>query len=142
YLDRIAGDVALARPMKIAVDCGNGVTAAGAPALFRRLRCRGAELFREGDGPFPHHHPDPSQPKNLQDLIGSLATTGREPWPAFDGDGDRLGVVTSDGSIIYPDRQLMLFAADLLARNPGATVIYDVKSTRNLKPWIARHGGT
>ena len=142
YLDRIAGDVTLARPMKIAVDCGNGVAGAFAPALFRRLGCDVTELFCEVDGNFPHHHPDPSQPKNLQDLIGSLATTGRELGLAFDGDGDRLGVVTSDGSIIYPDRQLMLFAADLLARNPGATVIYDVKSTRNLKPWIARHGGT
>ncbi|HEX9277449.1 MAG TPA: phosphomannomutase/phosphoglucomutase [Casimicrobiaceae bacterium] len=142
YLDRIAGDVVLARPMRISVDCGNGVAGAFAPALFRRLGCDVAELFCEVDGSFPNHHPDPSQPKNLQDLIGSLATTGSELGLAFDGDGDRLGVVTRDGSIIYPDRQLMLFAADMLARNPGATVIYDVKSTRNLKPWIARHGGT
>src|SRR5437667_1396595 len=134
YLDRIAGDIKLARPLKVAVDCGNGVAGAFAPALFRRLGCTVTELFCEVDGHFPNHHPDPSQPKNLQDLIGSLATTGRELGLAFDGDGDRLGVVTSDGCIIYPDRQLMLFAADLLARNPGATVIYDVKSTRNLKP--------
>jgi phosphomannomutase/phosphoglucomutase len=141
YLDRIAGDVALARPMKIAIDCGNGVAGAFAPALFRRLGCDVTELFCEVDGSFPNHHPDPSQPKNLQDLIGSLATTGSELGLAFDGDGDRLGVVTRDGCIIYPDRQLMLFAADMLARNPGATVIYDVKSTRNLKPWIERHGG-
>ena len=142
YLDRIAGDVSLARPMRIAIDCGNGVAGAFAPALFRRLGCDVTELFCEVDGSFPNHHPDPSQPKNLQDLIGSLATTGSELGLAFDGDGDRLGVVTKQGRIIYPDRQLMLFAADMLARNPGATVIYDVKSTRNLKPWITRHGGT
>jgi phosphomannomutase/phosphoglucomutase len=142
YLDRITGDVALARPLKIAVDCGNGVAGAFAPALFRRLGCEVIELFCEVDGTFPNHHPDPSQPKNLQDLIGCLATTDSELGLAFDGDGDRLGVVTKDGRIIYPDRQLMLFAADMLARNPGATVIYDVKSTRNLKPWITSHGGT
>jgi len=142
YLDRITGDVALARPMKIAVDCGNGVAGAFAPTLFRRLGCAVTELFCTVDGTFPNHHPDPSQPKNLQDLIGCLATTDNELGLAFDGDGDRLGVVASDGHIIYPDRQLMLFAADMLARNPRATVIYDVKSTRNLKPWIAGHGGT
>ena len=142
YLDRVARDVALARPMKIAVDCGNGIAGAFAPALFRRLGCDVTELFCEVDGNFPNHHPDPSQPKNLQDLIRCLATTDNELGLAFDGDGDRLGVVTKEGRIIYPDRQLMLFAADMLARNPGATVIYDVKSTRNLKPWITRHGGT
>jgi phosphomannomutase/phosphoglucomutase len=141
YLDRIAGDVALARPMKIAVDCGNGVAGAFAPALFRRLGCAVTELFCEVDGTFPNHHPDPSQPKNMQDLIRCLASTDNELGFAFDGDGDRLGVVASDGRIIYPDRQLMLFAADMLGRNPRATVIYDVKSTRNLKPWITRHGG-
>ena len=141
YLARIAGDVRLARPMKIAVDCGNGVAGAFAPALFRRLGCDVIELFCEVDGRFPNHHPDPSQPKNLQDLIRCLQTTDSELGLAFDGDGDRLGVVTKDGRIIYPDRQLMLFAADMLARNAGATVIYDVKSTRNLKPWIVEHGG-
>ncbi|HTS20270.1 MAG TPA: phosphomannomutase/phosphoglucomutase [Casimicrobiaceae bacterium] len=141
YVDRIAGDVRLARPMPIAVDCGNGVAGAFAPALFRRLGCRVTELFCEVDGNFPNHHPDPSQPKNLQDLIRCLATTDNELGLAFDGDGDRLGVVTKAGHIIYPDRQLMLFAADLLGRNPGALVIYDVKSTRNLKPWIVEHGG-
>jgi phosphomannomutase/phosphoglucomutase len=142
YIDRIARDVVLARPLKLAVDCGNGVAGAFAPGLFRRLGCEVTELFCEVDGAFPHHHPDPSKPQNLQDLIRCLATTDNELGYAFDGDGDRLGVVTKDGQIIYPDRQLMLFAADLLSRNPGATVIYDVKSTRNLKPWIARHGGT
>ena len=142
YLERIAGDVALARPLRIAIDCGNGVAGAFAPALFRRLGCTVTELFCTVDGTFPNHHPDPSQPKNLQDLIGCLATTDNELGLAFDGDGDRLGVVVKDGRIIYPDRQLMLFAADMLSRNPGATVIYDVKSTRNLQPWIERHGGT
>jgi phosphomannomutase / phosphoglucomutase len=142
YLDRVVGDLRLARPMKIAIDCGNGVAGAYAPELFRRLGCKVTELFCDVDGHFPNHHPDPSQPKNLQDLIRCLATSDNELGLAFDGDGDRLGVITRDGTIIYPDRQLMLFAADVLGRNPGATVIYDVKSTRNLQPWIERHGGT
>ena len=141
YLERIIGDVKLARPMKIAIDCGNGVAGAYAPQLFRGLGCTITELFCEVDGHFPNHHPDPSQPKNLKDLVDCLATTDNELGIAFDGDGDRLGVVTRDGTIIYPDRQLMLFAADVLSRNPGATVIYDVKSTRNLQPWIAARGG-
>jgi phosphomannomutase/phosphoglucomutase len=141
YLERVIGDVKLARPMKIAIDCGNGVAGAYAPQLFRGLGCTVTELFCEVDGNFPNHHPDPSQPKNLRDLVSCLATTDNELGIAFDGDGDRLGVVTRDGTIIYPDRQLMLFAADVLSRNPGATVIYDVKSTRNLQPWIAARGG-
>jgi phosphomannomutase/phosphoglucomutase len=98
-------------------------------------------MFCAVDGTFPNHHPDPSKPENLQDLIALLAQGGHDLGLAFDGDGDRLGVVTRDGHVIYPDRQLMLFAADVLAREPGATVIYDVKSTRNLKPWILKHGG-
>ena len=142
YLARIAGDVKLARPTKIAIDCGNGVAGATAPALYRRLGCEVIELFCEVDGNFPNHHPDPSVPDNLRDLIATLKNTDAEIGLAFDGDGDRLGVVTKRGDIIFPDRQLMLFAQDMLARNPGATVIYDVKSTRNLKPWIERHGGT
>ena len=141
YLDRIVGDVKVARPMKIAVDCGNGVAGAFAPTLFRRMGCDVVELFCDVDGNFPNHHPDPSQPKNLVDLIRRLEAGDCELGLAFDGDGDRLGVVTRDGHVIYPDRQLMLFAADLLQRVPGATVIYDVKSTRNLKPWITQHGG-
>jgi len=141
YIDRIVGDIRISRPMKIAIDCGNGVAGAYAPDLFRRLGCSVTELFCEVDGHFPNHHPDPSQPKNLEDLAHCLATTDNELGLAFDGDGDRLGVVAKDGSIIYPDRQLMLFAADMLSRNPGAMVIYDVKSTRNLKPWIERHHG-
>jgi phosphomannomutase / phosphoglucomutase len=142
YLDRIVGDLHLARPMKIAIDCGNGVAGAYAPELFRRLGCDVTGLYCDVDGHFPNHHPDPSQPKNLQDLIRVLAASDNELGLAFDGDGDRLGVVIGDGTIIYPDRQLMLFAADVLDRNPGATVIYDVKSTRNLQPWIERRGGT
>jgi phosphomannomutase/phosphoglucomutase len=141
YLSRIVGDVQLARPMKIIVDAGNGVAGAFAPALYRRMGCDVRELFCEVDGSFPNHHPDPSVLENLEDLIHALKTTDAEIGFAFDGDGDRLGVVTKDGTVIYPDRQLMLFAADVLARNPGATVIYDVKSTRNLAPWIEGHGG-
>jgi len=142
YIDRIAEDVHLARTLRIAVDCGNGVAGAYAPQLFRRLGCAVTELYCEVDGHFPNHHPDPSQPKNLQALIACLAASDNELGLAFDGDGDRLGVVTKSGTIIYPDRQLMLFAADVLSRNAGAMVIYDVKSTRNLHPWITRHGGT
>jgi phosphomannomutase/phosphoglucomutase len=141
YYDRVAGNVRLARPLAIAVDCGNGVAGAFAPTLYRRLGCEVTEMYCEVDGRFPNHHPDPSKPENLRDLIGVLAEGKHDLGFAFDGDGDRLGVVTRDGHVIYPDRQLMLFAADVLAREPGATIIYDVKSTRNLKPWILRHGG-
>ncbi len=141
YFARVTGDVKLARPMKIAVDCGNGVAGAFAPELFRRLGCEVTELFCDVDGTFPNHHPDPSVPKNLADLIACVKSSDAELGLAFDGDGDRLGVVTKDGHIIYPDRQLMLYAADVLARNPGATIIYDVKCTRNLGPWISAHGG-
>ncbi|MDA0224900.1 MAG: phosphomannomutase/phosphoglucomutase [Proteobacteria bacterium] len=141
YLDRIAGDVTLARPFRLAVDCGNGVAGELAPQLYRRLGCEVVELFCEIDGNFPNHHPDPSQPKNLVDLIAELKRGEAELGLAFDGDGDRLGVVTKDGELIFPDRQLMLFAADVLSRNPGAEIIYDVKSTRLLAPWIEKHGG-
>jgi phosphomannomutase/phosphoglucomutase len=141
YLARVAGDVKLARPMKIVVDCGNGVAGSVAPELYRRLGCRVDELFCEVDGTFPNHHPDPSQPKNLQDVIARLASSDAELGLAFDGDGDRLGVVTKDGRIIFADRQLMLFAQDVLSRVPGGEIIYDVKCTGNLAPWIRRHGG-
>ena len=141
YIERIAGDVKLARPMTIAVDCGNGSPGAVAPKLFARLGCKVIELFCEVDGNFPNHHPDPSKPENLQDLIAKLKESDAELGLAFDGDGDRLGVVTRSGKIIYPDRQLMLFAAEVLSRNPGAEVIFDVKCTRNLFPWIREHGG-
>jgi phosphomannomutase/phosphoglucomutase len=141
YLDRITSDVKLARPLSIAVDCGNGVAGATAPELYRRMGCRVHELYCEVDGSFPNHHPDPSQPENLRDLISTLRSGAADVGFAFDGDGDRLGVVTPAGKIIYPDRQLMLFAADVLARCAGAEIIYDVKSTRNLAPWIRKHGG-
>jgi phosphomannomutase/phosphoglucomutase len=142
YLARIVGDVKLARPMKLAVDCGNGVAGAVAPRLYRALGCEVIELFCEVDGTFPNHHPDPAHPENLEDLIRCLRETDAELGLAFDGDGDRLGVVTKDGRIIYPDRQMMLFARDILAHRPGGEVIYDVKCTRQLAPWIRRHGGT
>ncbi|HRB97174.1 MAG TPA: phosphomannomutase/phosphoglucomutase [Nitrosomonas sp.] len=142
YLERITGDVKLARPMKIIVDCGNGVAGAFAPALYRALGCEVIELFCDVDGSFPNHHPDPSVPENLQDVIQALKTTDAEIGLAFDGDGDRLGIVTKNGSIINADRQLMLFAADVLSRNPGGKIIFDVKCTRNLAPWISQHGGT
>jgi len=141
YIDRIVGDVKLARPMRIVVDCGNGVPGAFAPTLYRRLGCEVTELFCDVDGTFPNHHPDPSHLENLADLQRALRDGPAEIGLAFDGDGDRLGVVTKDGRIIFPDRQLMLFAADVLSRNPGAQIIFDVKSTRNLFGWIETHGG-
>ncbi len=141
YLRRIALDIKLARPLKLVVDCGNGVAGATAPELYRRLGCEVTELYCEVDGSFPNHHPDPSQPKNLVDVQRALAAGKGELGFAFDGDGDRLGVVTKSGRIIYPDRQLMLFAADVLERHPGAEVIFDVKSTRNLFEWIRKRGG-
>jgi len=141
YQKRILGDVKLKRKMHIAVDCGNGVPGAFAPELFRRLGCDVEELFCEVDGTFPNHHPDPSQPENLQDLIAALKKGDAEIGLAFDGDGDRLGVVTKKGQVIFPDRQLMLFAADVLTRNAGAEILFDVKCTRNLAPWIRAHGG-
>jgi len=141
YRARIVGDVKLARPMKIIVDCGNGVPGAFAPQLYRDMGCEVEELFCEVDGSFPNHHPDPSVPENLKDLIARLKTSDAEIGLAFDGDGDRLGIVTKDGSIIFPDRQLMLFADDVLSRNPGAEIIFDVKSTRKLFDWIRERGG-
>lgn len=141
YLERIVSDVKLQRPIKIAVDCGNGVAGAFAGDLYRAMGCEVTELFCEVDGNFPNHHPDPAHPENLQDLIRCLQTSDAEIGLAFDGDGDRLGVVTKDGQIIYPDRQLMLFAADVLTRNAGAQILYDVKCTRHLAPWIKSHGG-
>jgi phosphomannomutase len=119
YRDRIVGDVKLARPMKIVVDCGNGIAGASAPGIFRALGCEVTELFSEVDGNFPNHHPDPSKPENLRDLIRALQDGDAELGLAFDGDGDRLGIVTKDGQNIYPDRQMMLFAQDVLSRVPG-----------------------
>lgn len=141
YIRRITDDVKLARPLNIIIDAGNGVAGDFAPPLFRALGCSVEEMYCEVDGNFPHHHPDPSVPANLVDLIARLKLGNAEIGIAFDGDGDRLGVVTKAGRIIFPDRQLMLFADDVLARNPGATVIFDVKSSRNLFQWIKDRGG-
>lgn len=141
YLKHITGHIRLKRPMNIAIDAGNGVGGAFAGKLYKGLGNEVTELFCDVDGTFPNHHPDPSKPKNLQDLIAALKNGDAEIGLAFDGDADRLGVVTKDGNIIYPDRQLMLFAQDVLNRNPGAKVIFDVKSTRLLAPWIKEHGG-
>jgi len=141
YIARVASGVKLARPMKIAIDCGNGVAGAVAPQLFRALGCEVDELFCDVDGNFPNHHPDPAEPKNLQDLIKHVAETDCELGLAFDGDGDRLGVVTKSGQIIWPDRQLVLFARDVLERNPGATIIYDVKCSRHVGLSVEAAGG-
>ena len=141
YHNNIVGHIKIKRPMKIVIDAGNGVGGAFAGKLYKGLGNEVTELFCEVDGNFPNHHPDPSKPKNLQDLIVELKNGNAEIGLAFDGDADRLGVVTKDGNIIYPDRQLMLFAQDVLSRNPKAKVIFDVKSTRLLAPWIKEHGG-
>lgn len=141
YIAKIQEDIHLARPLQITVDCGNGVAGAFAKTLYNAIGCRVDELFCEVDGTFPNHHPDPSVPENLSDLIEALKNTRSELGLAFDGDGDRLGVVTKEGNIIYPDRQLLMFAEDVLKRNAGANIIFDVKSTRNLAPWIQKLGG-
>jgi phosphomannomutase len=141
YTQRIVDDVKLARPMKIVIDSGNGIAGASAPAIFRALGCEVVELFSDVDGNFPNHHPDPSKPENLRDLINALKTTDAELGLAFDGDGDRLGIVTKDGHNIYPDRQMMLFASDVLSRVPGGTIVYDVKCSQRLAPEIAAAGG-
>ena len=141
YTQRIVDDVKLARPMKIVIDSGNGIAGASAPAIFRALGCEVTELFSDVDGNFPNHHPDPSKPENLRDLINALTTTDAELGLAFDGDGDRLGIVTKDGHNIYPDRQMMLFARDVLSRVPGGTILYDVKCSQRLAPEIAAAGG-
>lgn len=141
YRQHITNHIRLQRPMHIVIDAGNGIAGAFAGDLYRALGCQVHELYCEVDGRFPNHHPDPAKPENLQELIATVRETGAELGLAFDGDGDRLGVVTRDGQIIYPDRQLMLFAQDVLSRNPNAAIIFDVKSTRLLTPWITRHGG-
>jgi len=141
YLERITGDIRLARPLKIVLDCGNGIGGASAPQVFRALGCEVIELFSEVDGAFPHHHPDPSRPENLQDLIARVKATGADVGLALDGDGDRLGVVTRSGQIIFPDRQLILFAQDVLARRPGAAILFDVKCTQRLADAIRAAGG-
>jgi phosphomannomutase len=141
YRERIVSDIRLLRPMKIVVDCGNGVAGATAPAIFRALGCEVIELFSEVDGNFPNHHPDPSKPENLQDVIRTLRETDAELGLAFDGDGDRLGIVTKSGETIYPDRQMILFARDVLSRVPGGNIIFDVKCSQRLAPAIEVAGG-
>ena len=141
YRHRITSDCKLARPMKVVVDSGNGIPGATAPGILRALGCEVVELYSEVDGDFPNHHPDPSKPENLQDLIRTVRETGAELGLAFDGDGDRLGLVTRDGHIIYPDRQLMLFARDILQRHRGASIIFDVKCSQRLVKAIREAGG-
>jgi phosphomannomutase len=141
YRARIVDDIKLARPMKIVIDSGNGIAGASAPAIFRALGCEVIELFSEVDGNFPNHHPDPSKPENLRDLIVALKTSDAELGLAFDGDGDRLGIVTQEGNNIYPDRQMMLFAQDVLLRVPGGTILFDVKCSQRLAPAIEAAGG-
>ena len=141
YQARIVSDAKLARPMKVVVDCGNGVAGASAPAIFRALGCEVIELFSEVDGNFPNHHPDPSKPENLQDVIRALRETDAELGLAFDGDGDRLGIVTKDGQTIYPDRQMILFSQDVLSRVPGGDIVFDVKCSQRLAPAIEAAGG-
>lgn len=141
YIARIKQDIKLQRPLRVVIDCGNGVSGVIAPQLFRALGCEVIELFCEIDGRFPNHHPDPAEPENLQSLIHAVNQHQADVGLAFDGDGDRLGVVTNKGEIIWPDRQLMLFAIDVLVRNPGATIIYDVKSSSHLEKVIKDHSG-
>jgi len=141
YAHRITGDCRLARPMKIVVDSGNGIPGASAPGILRALGCEVIDLYSRVDGDFPNHHPDPSKPENLADLIKVVHATDAELGLAFDGDGDRLGVVTKGGNIIYPDRQLMLIARDILSRHPGGTIIYDVKCSQRLPVVIRQAGG-
>ncbi len=141
YRERIVSGIKLARPMKLVIDSGNGIAGASAPDIFRALGCEVTELFSEVDGNFPNHHPDPSKPENLRDLIKALQTGDAELGLAFDGDGDRLGIVTKDGQNIYPDRQMMLFARDVLSRVPGGTILFDVKCSQRLAPEIEAAGG-
>lgn len=141
YLDRIIGDIKLNRPMRIAYDCGNGVAGVAAPALFDRLGCQSTALFTEVDGKFPNHHPDPAREENLVDLKNAVAKDQCELGLAFDGDGDRVGVIDNNGNIIWPDRQMILYARDMLQRNPGARVVYDVKCSRLLPTAISDAGG-
>ena len=141
YNDEIVKDVKLARRLKVVVDCGNGAAGVIAPQLIEALNCEVIPLFCEVDGNFPNHHPDPGKLENLQDLIAKVKETNADLGLAFDGDGDRVGVVTNTGSVVFPDRLLMLFAKDVVARNPDAEIIFDVKCTRRLVPLIKEYGG-
>jgi len=141
YQNRVVNDIKLARPLRVVTDCGNGVAGVLAPQLLRDLGCEVIELFTEVDGNFPNHHPDPSVPENLADLISAVDEHTADLGLAFDGDGDRLGVITDAGQVIWPDRQMILFAQDIISRNPGAEIIYDVKCTRLLPEAIENAGG-
>ena len=141
YSREIVQDIRLARRLKVVVDCGNGAAGVIAPQLIEALNCEVIPLFCDVDGHFPNHHPDPGKPENLVDLIAKVKETNADLGLAFDGDGDRVGVVTNTGEIVYPDRLLMLFAKDVLARNPDAEIIFDVKCTRRLTPLIKAYGG-
>ena len=141
YLDRVIGDIKLDRPMRIATDCGNGVAGVCAADLFRQLGCEVHELFSEVDGNFPNHHPDPAKVENLQDISALVESEGLDLGLAFDGDGDRVGVIDDRGQIIWPDRQMILYSRDILSRNPGARIIYDVKCSRLLPAAIEEAGG-
>ena len=141
YLRRVTEDIRLDRPLRVVSDCGNGVAGMLAPRLLREIGCEVIELFSEVDGHFPNHHPDPSVPENLEDLIAAVREHRADLGLAFDGDGDRLGVVTNTGKVVWPDRQMILFARDILSRHPGAEIIYDVKCTRLLPDAIAAAGG-
>lgn len=141
YLAQVVGDIKLSRPLKVVVDCGNGVAGVIAPALFKKLGCDVVELFCEVDGHFPNHHPDPSQPENLQDMIAAVKAHHADLGFAFDGDGDRLGVVDATGHVIWPDRQMMLYATDVLSRNPGGEIIFDIKCSNHLAKVIEAQGG-
>ncbi len=141
YLAYIQKQVVLARPLKVVIDCGNGAGGIVAPDLFKALGCEVIELFCEVDGHFPNHHPDPSVPENLQDLIAAVKRTKADVGLAFDGDADRLGIVTNEGEVIWPDQQMMLFSMDVLSRQPGATIVFDVKCSRHLASVIRASGG-
>lgn len=141
YVSRVASDINVERPLRLVVDCGNGAASNVAPQLLRELGCDVTELFCEVDGDFPNHHPDPSQPENLEQLKQEVIRQGADLGLAFDGDGDRLGVIASDGTMIWPDRLMMLFAEDVLLRNPGAIIVFDVKSSAKLAQVIQEKGG-
>lgn len=141
YFDEITRDIKLARRLKVVVDCGNGAAGVIAPQLIEALNCEVIPLFCDVDGNFPNHHPDPGKPENLVDLIAKVKETNADLGLAFDGDGDRVGVVTNTGTMVFPDRLLMLFAQDVLERNPAAEIIFDVKCSRRLAPWIEECGG-
>ena len=141
YYEEITRDIKLAKRLKVVVDCGNGAAGVIAPQLIEALNCEVIPLFCEVDGNFPNHHPDPGKPENLVDLIAKVKETGADLGLAFDGDGDRVGVVTNTGTMVFPDRLLMLFAQDVLTRNPAAEIIFDVKCTRLLTPLIKEYGG-